>query len=118
MDNNLFQAPAELLKIETLTNTLKLTFETQELPEADVAKLFGLRKLSIGWLLFKSSEIKTEDIPEYDPEQFDEDKSPSQRLRDVLFVYYKQKGMKPEGFNAFYAAQLEKITEQYKAKLT
>ena len=46
-------------------------------------------------------------------------KTPSQRLRGVLFIYFKEqqkKGLK-ETFDTFYARHIEKLIEYVKAKI-
>lgn len=45
-------------------------------------------------------------------------KSPSHRLRDRMFVYYKEKFKKTEGFTTWYIEALEKIGQSYLDKLT
>ena len=79
--------------------------------------MFALKKEALGWLIFKESQIIPEDIPDYDPATFDQIKSPSQRLRAVLFVYWKEVKGGQGDFESFYRAQVERIIEQYKDKL-
>lgn len=43
-------------------------------------------------------------------------KSPSQRLRYVLYVYWEQKEIK-EDFQDFYEAAIERVIDKVKAKL-
>lgn len=43
-------------------------------------------------------------------------KTPSQRLRSILFVYWKQKG-KGEDFDTFYARKIESLIDTIKSKL-
>ncbi len=62
--------------------------------------------------------MQSSDLPEDDvPLDEGESKTPSQRLRAVLFVYWKEvKGGKGD-FNAWYRGIMEKLIEQYKGKL-
>jgi hypothetical protein len=95
----------------------RVVIDTQELSPEDMATLFSLKQGGMGWFLFKGAAITTEEIPDYDPATFDEIKSPSQRLRAVMFVVWKEvKGAKGD-FESFYRAQVERIIEQYKEKL-
>ncbi len=55
-----------------------------------MATLFSLKQGGMGFFLFKGAAITQEEIPDYDPATFDEIKSPSQRLRAVLFVVWKE----------------------------
>ena len=77
-----------------------------------------------GVLYFKSSGNLTEkEIKELDSTTIEvEGKTKSQRLRNVLHVYWNQnkEGMDEiyfKSFNNFYASEMEKITEHYKSKL-
>jgi hypothetical protein len=69
------------------------------------------------WFLFKGAAITKEEISDYDPATFDEIKSPSQRLRAVMFVVWKEVKGGQGDFESFYRAQVERIIEQYKEKL-
>ena len=44
-------------------------------------------------------------------------KTPSQRLRATLFVYYTQRIDKSKTFDQFYVEQMEKIIDRFKANL-
>lgn len=52
-------------------------------------------------------EIKTDDVNR---------KTQSQRLRNVLYVYWDQKKIK-EDFNVFYKREMDKVIDHYKGKL-
>ena len=116
----LFQTAALITKMETMGDGgIRIVFDTQEISKEDeVAKLFRLKKGGIGWLLFKNKEIEMEDVPDYDPESFEEEKSPSKRLRNIMWVYHKEvkKGDKKD-FDLFYRNYLERLIENYKSKL-
>jgi hypothetical protein len=114
----LFQTSAQIAKIQTMADRgNRVVIDTQELSPEDMATLFSLKQGGMGWFLFKGSAITTEEIPDYDPATFDEIKSPSQRLRAVLFVYWKEIRKGQGDFEGFYRAQVERIIEQYKEKL-
>ena len=79
----IFQAPSQISKITTLSdNTIRVTVDLQEVSPEEMAEVFKLKK-GIGWFLFKDCPIVESDIPESQPE-FDNEKSPSQRLRNCL----------------------------------
>jgi hypothetical protein len=87
----LFQAPAQIAKIQTMADPgNRVVIDTQELSPENMATLFSLKQGGLGFFLFKGSTITTEEIPDYDPVTFDEIKSPSQRLRAVLYVVWKE----------------------------
>jgi len=90
---------------------------TQELTEEQVISLINLNRKS-GWFIFKENPLKEEDIldiPEVGVE-IKNDKTPSQRLRNCLYILWEQK--KPtKTFDEFYKRQMEKIISWVKEKL-
>src|SRR6476659_2913008 len=111
-----FQAPAILSRIGfTKDGGLSLGFHTNELTAAD--KVIASEYMGkFGWLLFKESQYTESDVPAEDPPS-DEDKTPSQRLRSVLYILFQQKGKPGENFEAFYRLNLEKAIERVKRLL-
>ncbi len=90
-----------------------LSFSSQEADLGELAMLHGHVR-QFGWLLFKEQEIKDEDIPDEDPD--DDSKTPSQRLRSRMFVYWKSK-VNDGDFKKWYQGQMEKIGDRYLEKL-
>ena len=101
-------------------NTLKVVLGTQELNEG--GKLFPLQNklCTIGIVpnealtqadieIIQSSNISLEDVPN--------GKTPSQRLRGALYVYFTQNETGYDDFNLFYANWMEKRIENVKSKL-
>jgi hypothetical protein len=117
--DSLFQIPAQITKLETQSDGgIRVVIDTQELSDPEELKqLFMLRK-SIGWFSFKSNKITQGEIPDEDAMvEEGETKSPSERLRNTLFVYWKEnKGGKGD-FNAFYKETMEKYIQNVKEKL-
>lgn len=97
---------------------LSIGFHSNELNPEE--KVIIMRKHGkFGYLIFSEAELQPQDIPQHDPEF--EGKTPSQRLRAVIFVLHSQ--LKKEGkttlkFDEFYQGQLENIIGQYKEKLS
>jgi hypothetical protein len=114
----LFQVPSQITKVSTMVDGgLKVEVVTQEVNAEEKAKLFSLHK-SIGWFLFKEREVTPEDvvdIPDYKPE-FKGDKSPSKRLRDVLYVDWKQ-NVQVGDADGYYKQEMERFIEQVKDRL-
>lgn len=111
MSKNIFQAPAILTRIAYMKDGgLSLGFATNELSDEDkiVASKFHQR---FGYVLFKENEFTDGDIPDADAS--DESKSPSQRLRAVLFIYWKQKSAGGD-FDSFYRKEMEKFINHVK----
>lgn len=92
----------------------KLSFETRELGGEEVA-LLADHFQGEGWLVFKpNAHINAEEVPEDVAESGT--KTPSQRLRGVLFIWWQQKGSKGD-FEAFYRTQMEKLIDFIKGQL-
>lgn len=89
-----------------------IRFTTQELAPEDFVKLQELNG-AFGQIVFRENELQDEDIPQEDVE---ESKTPSQRLRGVLYRLWEQEGKKGT-FNEFYRARMEKLIDWHKAKL-
>ena len=93
--------------------SLRLQVDTQELPKDDKAKVFDLHE-TLGWFVFSKAEIQEDDLvdlPEIKPEF--EEKSPSQRLRARLFVYYNHTHVNKEDFPEWYKKTMNKLGQQY-----
>lgn len=96
--------------------SLTLRFVTQEVSKDDIVNAMSFYQ-SMGHLLFNENEINLAEIPQGNA-YLDGGKSPSQRLRDRLYVYYKQKNIgEPEDFDKWRDRQYEKIGQQYLDKL-
>jgi hypothetical protein len=111
---NIFSAPAILTRIAYLKDGgLSLGFATQELSDQDkiIASRFHQK---FGHVLFAENEFKEEDIPKGDAT--DESKSPSQRLRAVLFIAWRQEGGLGD-FEYYYRQQMEKFISSVKNRL-
>jgi hypothetical protein len=110
-------------KVSTLADgTLSINIHTQELPEETMMRVFSLRKTP-GMVLISSDDISKAEQEEV--EKFTTDfevgktKTPSQRLRAVLYRVWEQEGQ-PRGFTdfpLFYESQMERIINKYKSTL-
>lgn len=93
-----------------------LSFDTRELLPDEVLSLLTLSGTE-GWVCISPNQEELS-VPE---EQANTDtKSPSERLRDVLYVLYKQRTDSGEYvglFDTFYREQVEKLIEFIKSKL-
>ena len=112
--------PAILESFRSLKDrTLKVTFETNELTPEQLAGLNeGLGKA--GYLAFKDNPFKEQEkelLDGLEAEYDDAKKSPSQRLRNVLFRLWEKN---PEGYEdhrLHYQFKMEKIINHYKKLL-
>jgi hypothetical protein len=109
---------ADLIKHTSRANkTLDLTFNTSELTAEGIGLLLSYIHMT-GTLAFKIGAFTDEEVqalPEYKPE-FANFKSPSERLRNVLFVYYKQQNIQ-EDFEVWRIREMERIIDSIKEKL-
>lgn len=109
-----FTVPAIMTRISsTADRGLSVAFHTKELPTEEKIGVMEFHNLS-GWLLFQPNEIQETEIPAQQAEV--NIKTPSQRLRNTLFVYWRQQGIK-EDFDTFYKSAMEKIINEWKAEL-
>ena len=92
-----------------------LKFFTQEIADDQVVDILNMgRRDELGWLVWSPNKIQGSDLPT-EPAT-DDRKTPSQRLRSVLFVLWKQEGSKGD-FESFYSERMGKLTDMIKAKL-
>jgi len=90
------------------TSTRELTKEEREiLLEAGVND-------EMGWVLWSPNKMQIEDLPT-EPAT-DDNKTPSKRLRSVLFILWKQEGSHGT-FENFYLERMNKLIDMIKAKL-
>ena len=99
-------------------NTLKIVLGAQELSPSKGAELLGLMNKLTAVYLSPKETISNAELSQVD--QIDVElngKTPSQRLRNVLYIAWQQS---PEGYKEFapyYQWRMEKIIEFYKSKL-
>lgn len=93
---------------------LSMRFHTNEVN--DESKLLALSYYQkFGWLIFSEQEN-----PDVELEAIRRDtggKTPSQRLRSVLYILYQQSGNTDKTFEQYYAEQMEKFIDRIKANL-
>lgn len=116
----IFQAPGTVQSIRTLADgSIKLDVVTQELNPDDMAKLFGLRG-KLGWFLLKETEIGAEEIPTHEikVEGYNKDRTPSQKLRGTMRVFWEQQTNQAEDFDTqWYPRQMELMRQRFLEKL-
>ena len=96
---------------------MSLKLGTQELSPAETAEIFEMGNRQI-WCALAEVPVKPDDlqVPEIMTE-FKNDKSPSQRLRNVLFVYWTTHVKGQEEWEPFYSRKVDGIIEHIKEKL-
>lgn len=93
-----------------------LTFSTRELGGSDASTLLDMQQSECWLVISPDDSIDSVDVPKTKPDAGTSQKSPGQRLRAVLFVLWSQVG-KPGDFEDYYRQRMERIIEQFKAKL-
>ena len=99
--------------------TLKITFETNEpTPE----QLVGIATLinKFGYLAFKEDQFKTQEkeiLESLESDYEDTRKTPSQRLRNVLYVNWQHDPKGYKDFNLYYEYMMNLMIERWKKEL-
>ena len=118
--NPIFQIQAELFKAETMRNkSVKLVFISQEnIAPEPMKRIFEWRDQT-GFLLFAIRQIQPEDvlaIPEVKTVE-PGDKSPSQRMRAVLYRAWEKDKHGYNDFNLYYQYRMERFINKIKDEL-
>lgn len=109
------QVPAQIVDFRPKADrSYKITFETRELSGHDVA-LLADNFQGEGWMLFRpNGDISSEEVPKTVADSGT--KTPSQRLRAIIYLLYKQKGGK-SSFDAYYHTSIEKLIDLIREEL-
>jgi hypothetical protein len=97
--------------------SLSITFETQEISPGKVGEVYALRN-KVAYLYISANQITLPEqkmIDTIEPEMVG--KSPSLRLRNVLFVGHGQNSEGYPDFDSYYKAKMELIISTYKSNL-
>jgi len=112
--------PAVLSDVKSLKDkTLKVTFETNELTP-DQFMGIGSNLQQFGYLAFKKepfTENEKKVIENLKSDYDDAKKTPSQRLRSVLYLNWQKESEGYKDFNLYYAFKLEQMISHFKTKL-
>lgn len=110
----MLKIPATLTKISSLEDrSFKITMTTQELSDEQGSELIKLNG-RFGNMVFSESPIQASDIPEFDPSTVDSKKSPSERLRAVLYVRWDRNTSKTRTFDEYYVAYMSQLIDKIK----
>jgi hypothetical protein len=101
-----------------MSRGIRLTVDTQEdLTAEQKAEVFNLYE-NLGWFFFlkePTAVIKRDELPEIRLEKGE--KSPGQRLRAALYVYWEQRTDKKDDFELFYRRWMERAIDGIKEML-
>lgn len=111
--------PAIISGIRTLKDkSLRITLETQEITEPrEIAEVFSYsqKPCNVALKEGKFSDNELINIPEIQTE-FKNDKSEGQRLRNVLYIYWK-KNKPTKEWDTYYKRQMEAFINKVKEEL-
>ena len=115
MSKTILKKPAQLTGVvrKVSDKTMNVRFNTCEATSEELAIWDEFAGFT-GQLAFSLDSIQEEDIPIEDTEF--QTKTPSQRLRGVLFRVWETEGSKGE-FNDYYRTEMERIINHFKNKL-
>ena len=102
-----------------LDKSASFRISTQELSPEQLAVLFSFTN-SVGFIYFSESPISQADrdmIDGADVDFEDVGKSPSKRLRSVLWVLFGKKSENFTEFRDYYRAKMEKLINHFKDKI-
>lgn len=118
MSKNAVSLPVIFTKMTPrVDRSWKLEFETRELIGKSIETLAD-RLGTEGYIVHSpNDDLSDTDIPAGQADSGMEGKSPSQRMRAVLYVLWGQNGKPGGSFDSFYQARMESLIEQVKSKL-
>ena len=100
--------------------TLKIVVGTQELQPSDVGRLFSLNG-RLAYIAIKEEAFDPNETALIEglnvTKEEAKNRSPSQRLRAILFVLFKENARGHENFDSFYSQHMEQLIQHFKEKL-
>lgn len=113
----MIKLPAYLINFRTkVDKTAGISIGTNEITDQEFLELKRLQG-SFGWFIFRENEEQDIELPTEDAEEFD--KSPSERLRGIMFALHKQRvklGKENRPFKVYYNENYERLCDLYKLK--
>ena len=117
----ILQFPAIITSISTKMDCLKVTIETSGHPEGQHSvQLLEYQKSGVqGWFTFNVHEIQPEDIADLPklPRVEKGQKTPSERLRAIMFVAFTKDARGYKDFDEYYKARMEGFIDHIKKEL-
>ncbi|CAB5218822.1 hypothetical protein UFOVP215_39 [uncultured Caudovirales phage] len=110
--------PAQIESIASRKDkTIRLTLGTQELNPNTAAQIFSMNQQFCYFAIKTESFFQNELDLVNDLKADINAKTPSQRLRNILYRLYEQDNVGYRDFNTFYISIMETICEHYKNKI-
>ena len=121
MDKMVFQIPGVIVRDKSLVGGARqYVIESQELLSPELLQRLISLENKVGWFTFSVEVIEADDILKLkdipiDKSRYEDGKSPSQRLRAVLYrIHEKSIDPKKESFQQYYDRILEGLINKYK----
>ena len=110
--------PAQIESIASRKDkTIRLTLGTQELNPNTAAQIFSMNQQFCYFAIKSESFLQNELDTLNDLKSDINAKTPSQRLRNILYRLYEQDNVGYRDFTTFYISIMETICEHYKNKI-
>ena len=109
-----FQSILDSMKMNK-DKSLTLKLETREMTSEEIGLISNLANMEC-WVGMSDLLISKLDVPDEVPE-FKGEKTPSERLRNVLYIYWKEVNKGQGSFETFRNNYMEKIISSIKEKL-
>lgn len=117
MNGLLFAAIVERVNTRK-DNTLGVTLGLQEVSPATAGQLVTLNNRLVAVYLSEKEKISQEEIDQVDKiDRVMEGKSPSQRMRNVLYILFTQNEEGYKTFDEYYRGKMETIINHLKSKI-
>lgn len=114
----IFQVPATISQVKTMASGLRVSVDTQDNLSPDAISRVFQMKGGLGWFTFNQHIIEPDDIIDLPKlKRDDKQKTPSERLRAVLYIYWQQDNHGYEDSELFYRYYVEKVIDAIKDKL-
>jgi hypothetical protein len=122
MENNLLFIPCAIESISTRKDkTLKIIIGTQELNPLSMSNLLDQWSNGYGIMAFKKEEFNIQEKELLESIKINQEelntKTPSQRLRSVLYILYTKNNEGYNDFTNYYLSKLEKIIQSITKKI-
>jgi len=114
MDKQIFQVPAGVSSVKTMSGCLRIQFDTQQnLTGEQLALIFSWMD-QVGHLTFAINQIDVTDLTDLPPIQKTSKKTRSQQLREKLWCVWNEKHSdKFDEFQDYYDHTLDLLIEHY-----
>ena len=113
--------PATIETISTRADgTIKVVIGTNEISPEKVSGLFSLRN-KLGYVAVKEADFQPDEIgalTDIDDDLKNLGKTPSERMRNVLFILFNQANEGFTDFNSYYRFKMDKFIDNLKTKIS